>query len=366
METIVTNQVRAAVIGYGLAGSAFHAPLIASTANMEVSAIVSRSQERQAQARKDFPQAKIYGSAEELWRDKNVCNLVVVATPNDTHLDLGLAAIDNGIAVVIDKPVAISSKQTEQLIAAARAKKILLSVFQNRRYDNDFLTIRSLLAKGTLGKITRMESRFERFRLEPKPGGWREQTSADGGGGLLFDLGSHLIDQAMQLFGQPVSVYAEILSRRANVSGDDDTFVALRFADDVIAHIWVSMLAPSLGARFRLSGMTGAYEKWGLDPQENALKAGMRPGDAGWGIEPAENFGTLSTYDNGVLKKEKLETVPGAYETYYAGVRDAICANAALPVDAGDALACLKVIEAARQSAERRTIVQLSDNLAIT
>ncbi len=366
LEFTVTNHVRAAVIGYGLAGSAFHAPLISSTENMEVAAIVTRSKERQAEAQRDYPAAVVYNSADELWRHRKEYDLAVVATPNDSHMDLGLAAIASGMPVVIDKPVAISSAQTEKLIEASKSSGVLLSVFQNRRWDNDFLTIRALLDSGKLGKITRMESRFERFRLAPKPGGWREQTSAEAGGGLLFDLGSHLIDQAMQLFGKPSSVYAEVLSRRADVSGDDDTFVALNFGDDVIVHIWVSMLAPSLGARFRVSGMAGAYEKWGLDPQENALKEGDRPGSNGWGREHPESFGTLTTYENGVQKQEKVESVRGAYETYYAAIRDAILLKTAPPVDATDALACLRVIEAARKSAEKRTIVQLSEDLAIT
>lgn len=345
------KPVRTAIIGYGLAGAAFHAPLIASTAAMEVSAIVTRSQGRQEQAQADFPKAKICCKVDEVFKAADQYDLVVVATPNDTHMDLGLASIYAGIPVVIDKPVAISSDQVEQLITASTEANVAISVFQNRRWDNDFLTIKKLIERGQLGKITRMESRFERYRLEPKPGGWRESTSPEEGGGLLFDLGSHLIDQALVLFGKPQQVYAEILHRRPGVAGDDDTFVALRFPDAVVVHIWVSMLAPEVGPRFRLIGIEGAYEKWGLDPQENSLKDGHRPGLWHWGREHADHHGKLTTYTNGVKHKINIESEPGSYQNFYEQMRDAIRGKGPVPVPIEDALICMKVIEAARQSA---------------
>lgn len=345
------KPVRTAIIGYGLAGAAFHAPLIASTANMEVAAIVTRSQGRQEQASIDFPNAKICCKVDEVFKCSDQFDLVVIATPNDTHLDLGLASIYAGIPVVIDKPVAISSAQVEQLISASEEEKVALSVFQNRRWDNDFLTIKKLIEDGKLGQITRMESRFERYRLEPKPNGWRESTSPDEGGGLLFDLGSHLIDQALVLFGKPQQVYAEIMHRRPGVAGDDDTFVALRFANAVVVHIWVSMLAPEVGARFRLIGIDGTYEKWGLDPQENSLKDGHRPGHWLWGHEHVDHHGKLTTYVDGVKHKVNVESVPGSYQNFYEQMRDTVLHGSPVPVPIEDALVCLKVIEAARQSA---------------
>jgi len=361
------KRVRA-IVGYGLAGSAFHAPLIASTDGMEVAAIITRSQGRQEQAQADYPGAKVFSSLEEVFANHSEYDLLVVATPNDTHLEIGLASIEAGMATVIDKPIAISSLEVQALMAAAAGAEVLLSVFQNRRWDNDFLTVKSLLDSGALGKITRMESRFERYRLEPKPGGWRETTSASAGGGLLFDLGSHLIDQAMVLFGRPERVYAEIMHRRVGVAGDDDTFVALNFSDDVVVHIWVSMLAPAPGPRFRISGIKGAYEKWGLDPQENALKAGDRPSiehsrtrqlDKHWGRDRREDWGKLSTYVDNQLVEKRLETLSGCYQNFYAAMRDAIRLGSAVPVPASDALACLKVIEAARLSAQNSAVIKL-------
>ncbi|CAN5405980.1 Gfo/Idh/MocA family oxidoreductase [soil metagenome] len=345
------KPLRTAIIGYGLAGAAFHAPLIASTADMEVAAIVTRSQGRQEQAEADFPKAKICYRVDEVFKCADQFDLVVVATPNDTHLELGLASIYAGIPVVIDKPAAISSEQVEQLITASTEAKVPISVFQNRRWDNDFLTIKKLIEEGKLGKITRMESRFERYRLEPKIGGWRESTAPEDGGGLLFDLGSHLIDQALVLFGKPEKVYAEIMHRRPGVAGDDDTFVALHFANAVVVHIWVSMLAPEVGPRFRLIGMDGAYEKWGLDPQENSLKDGHRPGHWHWGKEHIDHHGKLTTYVDGLKQKVNIESVPGSYQNYYEQMRDAIRLGSPVPVRIEDALLCLKVIEAARLSA---------------
>ncbi len=353
------KPVRAAIVGYGLAGSAFHAPLIASTSGMEIAAIVTRSQGRQEQAHDDFPQAKICSSLDEIFANKSQYDLVVIATPNDTHVDLALASIDAGIAVVVDKPVAISSIEVESLIAASQRANVLVSVFQNRRWDSDFLTVKSLIDKGVLGKITRLESRFERYRLEPKPGSWRETTSVDEGGGLLFDLGSHLIDQALVLFGQPQQVYAEVVHRRARVAGDDDTFIALSFEGEIKAHIWVSMLAPAQGPRFRCIGINGAYEKWGLDSQENALKKGHRPGHLFWGHDHKDDYGKLTTYHNGEKIEERLATLPGAYENFYTAMTAAIASGTPVPVSLADALRCMKVIEAARLSARDKIVVNM-------
>ncbi len=353
------KPIRAAIVGYGLAGSAFHAPLIASTQGMEVAAIVTRSQGRQEQAQDDFPQAKIFASLDEVFANKSKYDLVVIATPNDTHVELALASINAGIAVVVDKPVAISSDEVELLIAASRSTGVLVSVFQNRRWDGDFLTVKNLIDKGVLGKITRLESRFERYRLEPKPGGWRETTSVEDGGGLLFDLGSHLIDQALLLFGQPQQVYAEVIHRRAGVAGDDDTFVALRFADDVVAHIWVSLLAPAQGPRFRCIGLKGAYEKWGLDSQENALKQGHRPGHLFWGHDHKEDYGKLTTYRDGEKIEERPATLPGAYQNFYTQMCAAIRTGTPVPVAVAEAMQCMKVIEAARLSARNKTVINM-------
>src|SRR6266566_5246128 len=199
-----TSPLHAAIIGYGLAGSVFHAPLIACTPGMTVTAIVTNHPERREQARRDFPRAAILSTAQDLWSNASDCDIVVVAAPNRAHLPLGLAAMNSGLPVVIDKPFAASAAGAEQLITASKSTGKLLTVFQNRRWDGDFLMVRQLIATGMLGPIARFESRFDRYRAEPRPGAWRELSAPEEAGGLLFDIGSHLIDQALLLFGQPV------------------------------------------------------------------------------------------------------------------------------------------------------------------
>ena len=354
------RSTRVAIIGYGLAGAVFHAPLISSTPGMAVAAIVTSNPERQEQAQRDFPKAVILSSAGQLWRDPTLYDLVVVATPNRSHLPLGIAAMNAGLPVVIDKPLSASVSSAEQLISTSERTGKLLTVFQNRRWDNDFLTIRRLLAADLdlLGTITRFESRFERYRATPRQGAWRELPGKEEAGGLLFDLGSHMIDQAMHLFGQPAQVYAEVEKRRPGALVDDDTFVAMRFANGVHAHLWMSAVTRIPGPRIRISGLRGTYEKWGVDPQEDALRTGMRPGDPDWGLEPREKWGRLSTDIGGIHIDGPVEMLPGAYEQYYALLREALVTGGPPPVDPRDAVAVLQVIEAAQQSARDRAVVQ--------
>jgi scyllo-inositol 2-dehydrogenase (NADP+) len=351
--------LRVGVIGYGLAGAVFHAPLIAATPGMEVAAIVTANPERQERAHRDYPAATILPSAEAMLADPSALDLVVVASPNRSHVPLGVAALEVGLPVVVDKPMAPSSAEARRLMEAAERTGELLTVFQNRRWDNDFLTVRKLVAADMLGPVVRLESRFERFRQEPKAGAWRERADPEEAGGLLFDLGAHLIDQALVLFGRPVSVYAEVDTRRPGALVDDDTFVALRFGGGQVAHLWASVIPQRLGPRFRVVGMRGVYEKYDLDPQESALNSGMRPGDPGWGREPRERWGRLATEVGGVALDGRVETVPGSYETYYALLRDALSAGGPPPVDPAESLRVIEVIEAAQQSARNGQVVRL-------
>lgn len=352
------SDLRVGVIGYGLAGSVFHAPLVASTPEMRVAAISVGDAARAAQARRDFPQATIYPTAQALLAAADTLDLVVVAAPNDAHVSLGVAALEAGLPVVIDKPLAASVAEGQRALEAAAHTGKLLSVFQNRRWDNDFLTLRQLMTGDALGQITRFESRFERFRPEPKAGAWRESADPALAGGLLFDLGAHLIDQALQLFGWPETVYAEQARRRAGVVVDDDSFVALRFPGGEVAHLWMSVIPRVAAPRLRVVGARGVYEKYGLDPQEAQLVSGLRPGDAEYGREPPDQHGTLTTELDGVAVEATVESLPGSYQSYYAGVRDALRAGKPMPVDPRDSLDVIRIIEAARASAERGEIMR--------
>ncbi|HEY8325012.1 MAG TPA: Gfo/Idh/MocA family oxidoreductase [Ktedonobacterales bacterium] len=352
------SDLRVGVIGYGLAGSVFHAPLVASTPGMRVAAISVGDAARLAQARRDFPQATIYPTAQALLAAADTLDLVVVAAPNDAHVSLGVAVLEAGLPVVIDKPLAASVAEGQRALDAAARTGKPLSVFQNRRWDNDFLTLRRLMAGDSLGQIAQFESHFERFRPEPKAGAWRESADPALAGGLLFDLGAHLIDQALQLFGWPETVYAEQARRRAGVAVDDDSFVALRFAGGEVAHLWMSVIPRVAGPRLRVVGARGVYEKYGLDPQEAQLVSGLRPGDAEYGREPPDQRGTLSTEVNGVAVEATVESLPGRYQDFYAGVRDALRNGKPMPVDPRDSLDVIRVIEAAHASAERGEVVR--------
>ncbi|HEX6367678.1 MAG TPA: Gfo/Idh/MocA family oxidoreductase [Longimicrobium sp.] len=346
-------EIRVGLIGYGLAGSVFHAPLVAATAGMRLAIVVTGNAERAEQARREHPGVDVVDRAERLWGRAGELDLVVVASPNSTHVPLAREALQAGLAVVVDKPLAATSAQGQALVDEARRRKLLLSVFHNRRWDGDFLTLRRLLAEGALGDVHRFESRFERWRPTPKEG-WRESGDPAEAGGTLYDLGSHLIDQALVLWGPVARVYAEVDRRRPGVEVDDDAFVALEHASGVRSHLWMSAAAPEHGLRFRVLGSRAAYVKHGLDPQEAALKEGARPG-AGWGAEPKERWGRAGAADAWT----PVPTEPGAWPAYYAGIAAALRTGAPPPVDPADAVEGLRIIEAARRSAAERAVVAL-------
>jgi predicted dehydrogenase len=346
--------LRAAVIGYGLGGSAFHAPFIATTPGLELAAIVTRNPERQRSAARDYPGVRIVADVAQLWDPSAGFDLVAISTPNRTHVSLARSAIEAGKHVVVDKPLAPSSQDARSLANEAKRCGVLVIPFQNRRWDGDFLTVRRLLAEGALGNPMRFESRFERWRPSPT-GGWRERSAPDEAGGLLFDLGSHLIDQALVLFGPVREVYAQLDRRRPGVEADDDTFVALSHASGVRTHLYLSAVAAQSAPRFRILGQAGAFTKWGLDVQEDALRAGARPGGPDWGADPEERWGTLGIDG----ETRRVPTERGNYGAFYSGVAGAIRGSGPVPVDIGDAIAMLGVIEAARVSAAETRVVRL-------
>lgn len=348
-----TTPLRVGLVGYGLAGSVFHAPLIAATEGLVLDTVVTSNPERREQARAEHSGVRFAASPEELWTGDPV-DLVVLASPNRTHVPLATAALRAGVPVVVDKPLAGTAAEAYELAALAKDRGLLLSVFQNRRWDNDFLTLRRLLDDGELGTVQRFESRFERWRPQPK-GGWRESGDPAEIGGLLYDLGSHLVDQALTLFGPAVRVYAESDTRRPGAEVDDDTFIAITHAGGVRSHLWASATTAQLGPRFRALGSAAGYVKYGLDPQEAALRDGLRPGPAGWGAEPESAWGTLGAGDS----VRPVPTLPGDYPAYYAAVAAALRDGSAPPVTALEAAAALEVLEAARRSAREGRTVEL-------
>ena len=351
----MAETIRVGLIGYGLGGAVFHAPLVSATAGMTLAAVVTGNRERAAAASARYPRTRVVPDADALWAIADDLDLVVISTVNSVHVPLGLAAFDAGLPVVMDKPLAAGVADGERLRAAALERGLLFSVFQNRRWDSDFLTLRDVLDEEAVGTPTRFESRYERWVPERRPAAWRERADPAEGGGLLFDLGSHLIDQAIQLFDRPTSVFAELDRRRAGAEVDDDAFVALDHPGGVRSHLWMSAVARLHGPRFRLLGSTGAYESFGLDGQEDALAAGGDPAVAGWGVEPETRWGTLATGGG----ERRVESRRGDYPAYYAGVAQALRSGGPPPVDPRDSIDGLRVIEAAARSAADRSVVAM-------
>jgi scyllo-inositol 2-dehydrogenase (NADP+) len=351
-----SSPLSVGVIGYGLAGSAFHAPLISVTPGLSLHAIVTRARERRAQAKRDYPSVTVLETAEALFAEKQI-DIVVIATPNSTHVPFARAALQAGKHVVIDKPAAPTSADVEGLITLAQEHRRVLTIYQNRRWDGDFLTVKQLIQQGLLGDIFSYESHFDRYRATPRKDAWREQENE--AGGLLYDLGAHLIDQALQLFGPAERVYAEVERRRAGVTVDDVVFISLTHTNGVRSHLHATVLARILGPRFHVRGMLGTYEKYGLDPQEDALRAGFRPGAPTWGTEPRSAWGHLSTTAGGLHVDGPVETLPGCYQCFYELLRDSIAQGGPPPVDPADAVASLRVIEASFLSARTGEVVRL-------
>jgi scyllo-inositol 2-dehydrogenase (NADP+) len=340
--------VRVGIAGYGLAGRVFHAPLVAATDGLDVAVVVTSSPDRAAQVAADHPGAQVVTDvAAALGR----IDLLVVATPNDVHVPLATAAVDAGVPVVVDKPLAATSADAAALVDHAAQRGVGLTVFHNRRWDGDFLTLRQLLAAGRLGAVHRFESRFERWRPQPRNGSWREDPDPALAGGTLFDLGPHLVDQALVCFGPVTSVYAEIDRRRRGAAVDDDVFVALTHTSGVRSHLWAGALVALAGPRLRVLGDAGGFACWGMDPQEAQLGDGLRPGDPGFGADP-DRRATVGVGDG-----EPVAVLAGAYRDFYTGVAAALRSGAPMPVDPEDGVAVVRVLEAARRSAATGSVV---------
>jgi predicted dehydrogenase len=356
MDRVDRGPVRVGLLGYGLAGSVFHGPLIAAAPGLTLDAIVTSDPTRQALASRNHPDARLLARADDLWAQAASLDLelVVVATPNRFHVPLALAAIEAGLAVVVDKPVAPTAEEARQLVATARERDHPLTVFQNRRWDGDFLTVRRLIEEGALGTVARFESRFERWRPTIEAG-WRESGAPGEGGGVLFDLGAHLIDQAIQLFGPVESLYAEVDRRRAGAEVDDDAFVALTHASGTRSHLWMSAAAAQLGPRMRVLGDRAGYTTLPLDVQEDELARGTSPADAGFGVQAPEQWGLLCSEGD----MRPVPTERGRYDAFYPAVAAALRDGSPMPVDPADSVRVLELIEAAQRSASIAQAIDL-------
>ena len=350
----MADDIRVGVIGFGLAGKIFHTAVVDATSGLELAAIVQRKGDEAAKA---YPDVKIARSIEEMLGDATI-RLVVVGTPSFSHYEHAAQCLQAGRNVVIDKPFTLTSDEARHLIDLAKERKLLVTAYQNRRWDGDFVTLREVVASGELGRVVSYESHFDRYRAEPKRDVWRE--SGGPGGGILFDLGPHLIDQAAVLFGDPESVFADVRIDREGSLVDDAWDVQLKFPSGVTALLRSTLTACKAGPRFVVHGTRGSFVKWGLDPQEDQLKAGLKFGDAGFGEDPESLWGEL--YAAG-RPMRRVKTAAGDYRGLYANVRDALLGVAELEVKPEQAWRTTRLIELCREASDSGRRIAYKDRV---
>ena len=339
------------LIGYGLAGRSFHAPVIRAVPGLRLAAILERTGNDAAEK---YPDVRIVRTLDELLAIKEI-RLIVIATPNDSHFPLAQQCFAAGRDVLVDKPFTTTLKEAIALVEFAKQQGRLLTVYQNRRYDGDFQAIVQLVTSGELGRIVRFESNYDRFRPQLRPTAWRERSSP--GTGIFFDLAPHLIDHALLLFGMPEALTADIRTEREGAVADDAFDLAFHYPRGLRTDLRSSILAAATRPRFILHGTQGAFVKQSFDPQESNLRRGYIPSDTAWGAEPQENWGLLTLSENGTLTERRVPSANCDYRDFYANLRDAVLGKAKLAVSPDWALDVMRLLELARQSSqERRTV----------
>ena len=346
----MSDAIRVGLIGYGYASKTFHAPLISGTPGMTLAAVAS-SDENKVQA--DWPALPVVSGPERILNDPNI-DLVVIPTPNDTHFPLAKAALEAGKHVVVDKPFTVTLSQARELEALAKSGGRLLSVFHNRRWDSDFLTVKALINEGLLGEVGYFESHFDRYRPQVR-NRWREQGGP--GSGIWYDLAPHLLDQVVNLFGLPVSMQVDLAQLRPGSQSTDYFHAVLAWPQRrVVLH--GTLVAAAETARFIIHGSRGSYVKYGLDPQEERLKSGERLPQEDWGYDMRD--GVLTRAEGEDITEESWLTLPGNYPAYYAAIRDALNGSGTNPVPASQAIQIMELIELGLESARHRTTLCLN------
>ncbi|HID2076125.1 TPA: oxidoreductase [Klebsiella oxytoca] len=346
----MSDAIRVGLIGYGYASKTFHAPLISGTPGMTLAAVAS-SDENKVHA--DWPAMPVVSGPERILNDPNI-DLVVIPTPNDTHFPLAKAALEAGKHVVVDKPFTVTLSQARELEALAISGGRLLSVFHNRRWDSDFLTVKALINEGLLGEVGYFESHFDRYRPQVR-NRWREQGGP--GSGIWYDLAPHLLDQVVNLFGLPVSMQVDLAQLRPGSQSTDYFHAVLAWPQRrVVLH--GTLVAAAETARFIIHGSRGSYVKYGLDPQEERLKSGERLPQEDWGYDMRD--GVLTRAEGEDITEESWLTLPGNYPAYYAAIRDALNGSGTNPVPASQAIQIMELIELGLESARHRTTLCLN------
>ncbi|WP_191561294.1 oxidoreductase [Metabacillus idriensis] len=343
------RKIKVGIVGYGLSGATFHTPLLSVLEQFEIAKVVSSNKEKVQQDLKD---AVVVSSLEEVLED-NAIDLVVITTPSGLHYEMAKQSLMAGKHVILEKPMVVETWEAEELICIAEEKKLLLSVYHNRRWDNDYLTVSKLINDGVLGEINTYQVHFDRFRPAVRDR-WREKQGP--GSGMLYDLGSHLIDQALHLFGWPQFVMADVFAQRENAETDDYFHIILGYEKlRVILHS--GSIVPFNGPRFQVHGSKGSFIKYGLDGQEAALKEGKKPLDNSWGADDSQFYGQLVTIEGEIEEHKTIETLHGSYVSYYKKMAKSIIEGETAPVTANEGLSVIKIIDAAFKSSKEKKAV---------
>ncbi|MEM8896792.1 MAG: oxidoreductase [Bacteroidota bacterium] len=349
----MNQPIKVGLFAYGMSGKVFHMPLLDHDPNFQVSKVLERSR---ITASQDYPYLTVVKKAEELLEDPDI-ELIIVNTPEATHASLCKQALEAGKHVVSEKAFTVTSQEAQELIQLADEKELILSVFQNRRWDSDFLTVKKVIEEGLLGRIVSFESHFDRYRTFIKPATWKEDDAP--GTGILYNLGSHLIDQALVLFGEPQEVFADLRVVRTH-GRVPDYFSLILFYPTFTATLKASYLVRGRHPKYQVLGETGSFKKFGMDPQEDALKAGIPYGSAGWGEEEEHNWGELDTRISGLDLTARVQSIPGSYLSFYANIFEAIRQGKPLEVQAETALKTIQIIESSYESWRTGHKIQLN------
>jgi scyllo-inositol 2-dehydrogenase (NADP+) len=345
--------ITTAIVAYGMSGEVFHAPLLHAHPGFHLHTVVQRKSDS---ARYRYPQVKTVRTIDEVFSDPSV-ELIIVNTPNNTHFEYSRQALLAGKHVIVEKPFTVTVAEADELIALAASQKKILSVFQNRRWDGGFLTVKKILDEKRLGKIAEYEAHYDRFRPYIQPATWKEETGR--GTGILYNLGSHLIDQVLMLFGMPTEVDARIGIQRSGGKVDDFYDVRMQY-DGFLAIVKSSYLVCEQGPQYIIHGTSGSFIKYGIDPQEEALKAGGLPGSKGWGTEPEQWWGKLKTVRGDEFQTSVIETLPGDYSGYYQNIFEVIREGKPLAVRPEEARNVIRIIEACYESNRSRKAIEIN------
>lgn len=349
---MTTSPIVTALLSYGMSGEVFHAPLVDAHPGFTLDTVVQR---KSAHARVRYPKVKIMNDVDQVLADKAI-ELVVINTPNETHFDFASRALEAGKHIIVEKPFTVTTAEASALIALANKKNRVLSVFQNRRWDGDFLTVQHVVEKKLVGKIVEFEAHYDRYRNVVDSNTWKEEAKP--GVGILYNLGSHMLDQVLVLFGMPAEVDARLGIQRPGGKVEDFYDIRLHY-NGFLVIVKSSYLVREPGPRYILHGVDGSFVKYGLDPQEQSLKEAKIPGTPGWGQESKEFWGKINSSIQGLHVDGTIETLPGNYLSFYQNVYEAIREGKPLAVKHQESLHLIQLIEACQESNKRHQAVKI-------